>query len=182
MNVVEPSMSDEAVKSKTGKDWAEWFSVLDAAGAQDMSHKEIVAYLVEHYQVGPWWQQMVTVTYEQARGLRQKHEMPQGYQISRSKTFHLPVEVVFDAWYTEDRRAAWLPDPRITIRKVNSQKSIRATWIDGQTSLDISFYPKGPERTQVTVQHSKLSNAEQADEMKRYWSEALDRLARYLTA
>jgi hypothetical protein len=108
MNVVEPSMSDEAVKSKTGKDWAEWFSVLDAAGAQDMSHKEIVAYLVEHYQVGPWWQQMVTVTYEQARGLRQNTRCR---RVTRSALEDVspPVEVVFDAWYTEDRRAAWLP-------------------------------------------------------------------------
>ncbi|RPI21653.1 MAG: DUF4287 domain-containing protein, partial [Chloroflexota bacterium] len=57
MNVVEPTMSDEAVKAKTGKDWQTWFEILDGAGAKQMSHKEIVAFLVREYQVGSWWQQ-----------------------------------------------------------------------------------------------------------------------------
>jgi hypothetical protein len=35
-------MSDEAVKSKTGKTWKEWFAILDKAGASKMSHQEIV--------------------------------------------------------------------------------------------------------------------------------------------
>jgi hypothetical protein len=73
MSEFEPSISSEAVKAKTGKDWPEWFAILDAADAQKMSHKEIVALLAEKYQVGSWWQQMVTVTYEQGRGLRDRH-------------------------------------------------------------------------------------------------------------
>jgi len=42
-------------------------AILDKAGAKKMDHKQIVAYLSEQHQVGPWWQQMVTVGYEQAR-------------------------------------------------------------------------------------------------------------------
>ena len=63
-------MSDAAVQASTGKIWKEWFAILDKAGARKMDHKQIVAYLVKHHKVGPWWQQMVTVIYEQARGLR----------------------------------------------------------------------------------------------------------------
>ena len=37
-----------------------------------MSHQEIVRYLSTKHDVGPWWQQMVTVTYEHASGLRDK--------------------------------------------------------------------------------------------------------------
>jgi hypothetical protein len=81
-----PSMSDEAVKAKTGKNWNEWFTILDKAGAKEMSHQEIVKFLNSKHEVGPWWQQTVTVTYEQARGLREKHEKPGGYQISVSRT------------------------------------------------------------------------------------------------
>jgi hypothetical protein len=180
VNVIEPSMSGEAVKAKTGQDWAEWFAILDAAGAHSMNHKQIVAYLVEHHQVSPWWQQMVTVTYEQARGLRQKHEMPEGFQISRSKTFHLPIETVYSAWEDGDQRACWLPDPGFTVRKTTLQKTIRAIWIDGQTWLVISFYSKKSDRTQVTVQQNRLPNGEQAEEMKAYWSDALVRLERFL--
>ena len=36
-----PGIGDEAVRAKTGRDWAEWLAVLDAAGAAKMTHKEI---------------------------------------------------------------------------------------------------------------------------------------------
>lgn len=80
------AIGDTAVKARTGKTWAEWFANLDGAGATRMSHKEIVAYLGGHHQVPEWWQQMVTVTYEQGRGLREKHETPGGFQVSVTKT------------------------------------------------------------------------------------------------
>lgn len=47
-------MSDEAVQAKTGKNWAEWFELLDAAGAQMMDHKQLVAYLKEQHQLSGW--------------------------------------------------------------------------------------------------------------------------------
>jgi hypothetical protein len=80
-------ISDEAVQNATGKVWEEWFAILDSAGGEGMTHKEIVAFLAEHHQVASWWQQSVTNTYEQARGKRGKHQMPEGYQISRSPYF-----------------------------------------------------------------------------------------------
>jgi len=61
--------------------------VLDKAGAKKMTHQEIVRYLNSEHAAGQWWQQMVTVTYEQQRGLRDKHERPSGYQISVSPDY-----------------------------------------------------------------------------------------------
>jgi uncharacterized protein YndB with AHSA1/START domain len=180
MNVIEPSMSDEAVEAKTGRAWAEWFAILDAAGAQQMSHKQIVALLSEGYGVGAWWQQMVTVTYEQARGLRGKHEMPSGYQISRSKTLDAPLEKVFVAWAEESQRSRWLAEPNLTLRKATPGKNARFTWVDGQSAVEARFTPKGADRTQVSVQHDKLADAAQAEKMKAYWSEALENLERWL--
>jgi uncharacterized protein YndB with AHSA1/START domain len=180
MNSIEPPISDGAVKEKTGKSWSEWFAILDNAEAQAMSHKQIVAFLVENYQVGPWWQQMVTVTYEQARGMRQKHEMPSGYQISRSRTLAIPVERAFTAWIDETQRSSWLADPGFSIRKTSPNKSLRISWIDERTSLDVSFYPKGPMKTQITVQHNKLTSAEDGEKMKVYWAAALEKLEEFL--
>ena len=57
-------MSDEAVKAKTGKTWKQWFEILKRAGASKMSHQEIVGLLTAKHNVGPWWQQMITVSYE----------------------------------------------------------------------------------------------------------------------
>jgi Activator of Hsp90 ATPase homolog 1-like protein len=179
--VMKPSMSDEAVKAKTGKDWDEWFRILDGAGAQQMDHKQIVAYLVEHHQVEPWWRQMVTVSYEQARGLREKHETPGGFQVSRSRTLAAPVNRVYAAWEDEGQREQWLRDAGLAVRKATQDKSLRITWADGETRLDVELYPKGEQKTQVTVQHSGLKDAGQADQMKVYWADALTRLEAFLS-
>lgn len=180
MNVIEPSISDEAVRAKTGMDWGEWFAILDAAGAQNMTHKQIVVFLADNYAVGAWWQQMVTVTYEQARGLREKHEMPEGYQISRSRTLAAPLDRVYSAWADASQRARWLPEAEFTVRKATPDKGLRATWIDGESALDLRLTAKGDQKTQVTVQHYRLQSAEQGEEMKRYWSEALDKLEEFV--
>ena len=173
-------VSSEAVQAKTGKTWLEWFDILDKAGARKMDHKQIVAYLSEQHQVGPWWQQMVTVGYEQERGLREKHEMPEGYQISRSKTIAVPVGKLYKAWKDGRVRRHWLPEPGLTIRRATSDKTIRASWADGTTSLDVAFYPKGENKTQVTVQHNKLADADEAGRMKAYWAAALNGLKEML--
>ncbi len=38
-------LSSESVREATGRGWQEWLEALDAAGAADWKHKEIVAYL-----------------------------------------------------------------------------------------------------------------------------------------
>jgi uncharacterized protein YndB with AHSA1/START domain len=168
-------MSDEAVQAKTGHTWPEWFAILDAAGAQQMSHKQIVAYLHGEHAVGPWWQQMVTVAYEQERGLRDKHQMPDGYQISVNKTIAATVAATYAAWEDQTTRQRWLSDA-LTIRKATPDKSIRTVWADGVSRVDVGFAAKGDGKTQVTVQHSKLADADTAAQMKTYWAAALDRL------
>jgi uncharacterized protein YndB with AHSA1/START domain len=171
-----PRMSDEAVKAKTGKTWKEWFAILDKAGAKKMSHQEIVIYLNTKQGVGPWWQQMVTVTYEQARGLREQHQKPAGYQISVSRTVNAPLAKLFKSFANEKARNAWLDEAGLIIRKTIPAKSLRINWNDGQTNLEVSFLSKDDKKSQVVVQHSKLPDGKAAAKMKAYWAKALDRL------
>ena len=171
--------SNEAVMRATGKSWAEWLALLDAAGGREMNHKQLVAHLQAHTDVSSWWQQQVTVGYEQSRGLRAKHEMADGYQISRSRTVAAPIAAVYDAWADEATRARWLPDAAFTVRKATPPKSLRLTWEDG-TSVEVALTDKG-ERTTVTVQHNKLADAAAAERMKGYWAEALTRLGDHVT-
>jgi uncharacterized protein YndB with AHSA1/START domain len=175
-NTISPRMSDIAVKAKTGKNWKDWFSVLDKAGARKMNHQEIVKLVNEKHSVGPWWQQMVTVTYEQARGLRDKHQKPAGYQISVSRTVNAPLARLYKSFANARARASWLPETGLVVRTASTDKSMRVTWNDNKTSLEINFYPKDDERSQVVVQHSKLADAKSSAKMKTYWSKALDRL------
>ncbi len=169
-------MSDEPVKAKTGKTWKQWFAILDKAGAKKMSHQEIAKYLNTEQSVGPWWQQMVTVAYEQARGLRKPHERPDGYQISVSRTVNVPITKLYKAFANDKERNAWLAEDGLAVRKATANKSMRVTWNDVKTSLEINFYPKGDNKSQVVVQHSKLPNAKASATMKTYWTRALDRL------
>ena len=169
-------IGDAAVKSKTGKRWQQWFAILDEADAQSMSHAETVKYLNETQDVPPWWSQMVTVGYEQARGIREKHQVPSGYNIGASKTIAVPAGAVYQAWIDDKTRDCWLPGEAIRIRKATPNKSLRVTWSDGETSLDVNFYDKGGAKSQVVVQHSKLSDSSQAEQMKSYWRGALERL------
>jgi len=172
----QPRMSDEAVQAKTGKTWKEWFAILDKAGASKLSHPEIVKYLSTEQAMGPWWQQMVTVTYEQARGLRARHQKPSGYEISVSRTLNAPVAKLFKAFADEKLRDGWLAEDGLTIRKATPNKSLRMTWIDGKTSVAVSFVAKTSDKSQMVVQHGKLPNATASAKMKTYWSKALDRL------
>lgn len=171
-----PRMSDEAVKAKTGKTWKEWFTILDKAGARKMTHQEIVKLLNTKHAVGPWWQQMVAVTYEQQSGLRQKHEKPGGFEISVSRTLNVAVAKLYKSFAEEKARTQWLPESGLVVRTANANKSMRITWNDGKTVLSLNFIPKGDRKTQVAVQHLKLPDAKSAAKMKTYWGKALDRL------
>jgi uncharacterized protein YndB with AHSA1/START domain len=171
-----PRMSDDAVKAKTGKTWTEWFAIINKAGGKKMTHQEIVKFLNSEHGVGPWWQQMVTVTYEQQTGRRVEHQKPDGYEISISRTMKAPVSKLYAAFGNEKARATWLPEEGLTERTAVKNKSLRMKWNDQKTVLAISFFAKGEDKTQVVVQHSKLPNSTSATKMKKYWGEALDRL------
>lgn len=174
-----PEIGDAAVKAKTGKTWAQWFATLEKAGARGKSHKEIVALLAGKHGLGPWWQQMVTVTYERHAGKRKLHEKPGGFEISRSRTLSAPVADVFEAWGDPRRRASWLPGDPPAIRKATENRSLRMTWPDG-TNVEVMLYLKGPQKTQVAVQHGRLASARAATKQKAYWGDALSRLAQLL--
>jgi hypothetical protein len=176
---IKPRMSDEAVESKTGKNWSRWFKHLDAAGAKKMTHQQIVAHLVDKHGVRPWWTQMIAVTYEQARGLRQVHQKPEGFEISVSRTIAAPVGKAFKAWTDEKIRQQWLLQ-NLTIRKATVNKSLRISWGDGDTSLAVAFDPKGANKVQVVAQHGKIPSAKTASALKIFWSKALDRLKEVL--
>ena len=177
-----PRMSDEAVRAKTGKTWDEWFAILDKAGTIKMNHTEIATYLYDKLKVSGWWCQMVAVGYEQARGLREKHQRPTGYEISVSKTIAVSAAEAYKAWKEDKTRRRWLPESDLVIHKATPRKSMRITWTDGKKSIDVNFYPKGTTKSQVVVQHRQLNDSKEAARMKSYWAKALDKLKGTLEA
>ena len=170
------TISDKSVQENTGKVWAEWFKIIDRNGGPELSHKEIVTFLKSNYQLRPWWQQMVTVTYEQQSGRREKHQKSDGFQISKSKTFNQPLTILRDAWTRTELRRQWLPHTLENIPIRRQSKSLRMNWIDGKTTVEIQFYPKGEIKTQLTIQHSKIASLKKAEQLKKYWQQQLDKL------
>jgi hypothetical protein len=173
--------SDEAVKAKTGKVWAEWFKILDVAGAKKWPHKEIATYLYEKRKVPGWWAQMVAVGYEHERGLREKFQGCDGnFAANSSRTIVAPVAKLFTAWTDAKLRDRWLPNADIEITTATKGKSLRAKW-DGDTRLSVYFYPSGKDKGRVVVDHMKLASSKDCAKMKEFWFEALNRLERTLT-
>jgi hypothetical protein len=181
MNFAERAgMSDRVVSSKTGRTWEEWVTLLDARGARSMIHRDIARYLNEEQGVAGWWAQTVTVGYERIRGLRDIGQRRSGeYEASKSKTLRVPLSTLFRAFTVARTREKWLPGAKWTVRTTVARKSIRVTWEDG-TSVEIYFVAKGPDKSQVAIQHRKLGTRSQAARAKSYWGERLDGLAALL--
>jgi len=174
-------IGDDAVHARTGRTWQEWFDALDRAGARTMNHADIAQLLHARFKVAPWWTQMVTVGYEQYAGKRVPMQKADGFAASASKTVGVSPTAVFRAFNDSRTRAGWLEDD-FTIRKATQPKSLRITWKDGTSRLDVNIYSRGAKRSQVSLQHSRIASARAAGRMKKYWTAALTRLAEVLEA
>ena len=175
-------MSDDAVRSATGRSWPEWAAFLDAQDAAAWEHRRIAAHVHEHGgDVSGWWAQMVTVAYERFRGLRDPGQRRGGgYDVNRSRTVGVPVADLWAAFADEERRAAWLDDDELVFHHLAEPKSIRGRYPDG-TKVDVYFTSKGEEKSSVSIQHRDHPDRDAADAARAIWGERLDRLKTLLT-
>lgn len=171
-----PSIREKAVTQATGRGWSEWFALLDGAGARSWTHAAMARWLAGEHSVPAWWSQSITVEYERARGLRAVHEKAGGFAASASKTVAVSVEELTRWWTEAALRRRWLAVPGITIRKSTPGKSVRITWSDG-SSVNATFFAKGEQKSQVTIDHEKLADAVAVAKAKAEWKLALARLA-----
>jgi len=171
-------ITDGLVVELTGENLEHWFNWLDQQGAQKLSHAEIFALLSLHQplqSLGQWNQNLLTTTYEWERGLKQRGQRENGFEISVSKTVNVPISSLYRAFINEEHRKRWLKE-NIHIRKTTENKSARVTWSDNETSLSIDFYTKGETKAQIVVQHHKISQFALAEGLKKFWAEKLESL------
>lgn len=169
-------VGSDAVMRATGRAWDEWLRVLDRAGAKAMPHKDIALMLSRKFLVPDWWSQMVTVGYEQARGLRAVNQKSNGFAANSSRTVGIALGRLYDAWNDPKIRARWLLDAPVEVHRSTDGKSMRMAWTVGHSSVDVNFYRKGADKSQVQVQHGKLKSAAAVKRQKYFWGEALGRL------
>ena len=175
-------MSDAIIKEKTGCTWERWVYALDRQRAEQMSHRDIAALVKEKYKVGPWWTQTITVGYERIKGLRERGQQRNGtFEMTRSRTFNVPVTTLFGAWADARVRRRWLNGMRVKVRTATAPKSMRLDWPDGGI-VTVGFVAKGASKSTVAVGHSRLPDRETAARLKLEWSARLDALGEELSS
>lgn len=170
-------ITDTLVRELTGKPMEKWFLLLDEQGAQEMKHADIftLAGNIKGLEsLGEWNRNLLTTTYEWNRGLKQRGEKKAGFEIRVSKTIQAPAPLLYQSWTDEAFREKWLPGKKITIRKATENRSLRIIWEEDSTSVSVELYVKAAGKTQMVVQHMKITGAEQAAVRKQYWSERLE--------
>ena len=173
-------MSDEAIQAKTGCTWVRWVGVLDFHRAETLPHREIAALVSKKFKIEGWWAQAITVGYERIKGLRARGQRRDGsYEANKSRTYHVPLATLFDAWSDARVRGRWLDGEIGRVRTSTRERSMRLDGRDGSI-VAVGFWSKGPGKSAVAVQHTKLRDPPAASEVKRYWSERLDALGRVL--
>lgn len=167
---------DEGVRQATGRGWDDWFALLDAWPATGRGHTEIARWLVNEHGVGGWWAQSLTVGYERARGMRAKHQMATGFAVTVNRTVSVPIARLRAAFVDADRRRRWLPVATMRKRPGRSDSTARFDWPEPASRVVVTFIAKDETKTQVTVQHERLPDAETAQRQKAFWRQALGAL------
>jgi hypothetical protein len=168
-------MCDEKVKEHTGCDWEKWVYALDRKKAYELTHYELAKLIKEKYKTPDWWTQTVAVGYERIKGLRARGQRRDGsYSASKSRTFHVPVEALFEAWTDARTRNQWLSDKNVKIRKATRPKSIRLQQDDA--IIAVMFTKRGAAKSAVAIDEGNLPSKEAAEAVKQYWTDRFDDL------
>jgi hypothetical protein len=158
-------MSDAVVKEKTGCTWDRWVNALDRAGAETMTHRDVVDLVRKRYKTPDWWSQMVTVGYERIKGLRARGQRRDGtYEATKSRTFAVPIATLHDAFANSTKRAKWLDESGVKVRTSTAPKSIRLGFVDGSI-VAVGFTPKGDGKSMVALSLAKLPSMEAAEQV-----------------
>ncbi len=201
MNGTLPRVSDEAVQKATGKTWAEWFTLLDQAKAQEMTHKEIVAWLYKRHIESGWWSQMVTNAYEKARKNRVVGEtLGTGFQIGVQKTVDISPEQAWKLINSPEGRRIWLGEIgqselvpgeiyetaegiKGEVRVLREGEYIRITWQlpewNKPSTLQVRVIP-AKDKTAFHFHQENLAGEEEREAMRGHWQKILGELEKLI--
>jgi hypothetical protein len=167
-------ISNASVKARTGKDWPAWFELLDRAGAGKLGHTATAQLLAKKHGVPGWWAQNVTVEYERARGLRERHQGVGGYKVAVTKTISTGLATLYEATANASVRRRWFPRGTFEVSSQTPNKYFRGPW--KACRLEVGFYAKGTGKAQIALQVSRLANRADVEKTRETWKKALEKL------
>jgi hypothetical protein len=169
------SMSDAVVRARTGRDWAGWFGLLDRQEADKLAHREIAQILSRRHRLPDWWAQMVTVEYERGRGVRARHQGPDGFSVAISKTLSTRLRHLYQFTARAGERRKWFPAGAFEPSSQTKDKYFRGRWKRGRR-IDIGFYARRRGKSQIAVQVSRLASKGEVEPVRASWRAALRKL------
>ncbi len=189
-------MSDASALKRTGHDLAHWFAVLDKFGAVARGHTAAARHLNRDHGVDGWYSQGITVAYERERGgVNQRGDG--AWEVSVSKTITATPQQLARAFTNARQRRDWISeaDPQLAaavakgladkkskgwVVRPDGHGRLRYKW-DG-TIVQLYAYPKPGGKIALTVQHTKLADAEAVETYRSKWKTAFGLLAAHFTA
>ncbi|HEU4882884.1 MAG TPA: SRPBCC domain-containing protein [Longimicrobium sp.] len=189
-------ISDDAVRAATGRAPAEWEALLDARGAADLPHKQIVAQLQDLGVESGWWMQMLAVDYERRKGKRAVGQTAEtGFQIGVQRTLPISVDDAWQLLMSPEGVRAWLggaarweKGEKYTlqdgsageVRVFKPGSHLRITlhpegWPRAST-LQVRVTPSGEQKTVISFHQEHLPGAAERDTRRRFFEAALDAL------
>lgn len=166
--------SSNAVRAATGRGWTEWFELLDRAGARDMPHKDITAWLDAQGLVSGMWCQAVVTTYEQEIGRRIVGQTCDGDWTAGTRRVvrRCDSDEAFTRWCAavdgqSDFDGVAL-DGSPTVQVSEKFRYWRAKLADG-SRVDMNIYRNPRGEVSLNVSHKKLRSEQDSQRWKAYW-------------
>ena len=182
-------LSNKTAIKSTGHDLEYWFKVLDRFGKVN-GHTKAAEFLSSEHKVQAWHAQMITVTWERSRGLRQENQSCTGtFQVSVSRS--IPASPDWIAHFINDAKARkeWLKtsspalrkameeafanDKRMEMKKAGYAR-MRYKWLSSVVELRV--YGKPGLKSSIVADSSELPDADVVAVRREAFAQALDRL------
>jgi len=168
-----------AIERATGRTWADWLRIFEAAGAAELPHPEIarvaLAEMPESLENPGWWAQGVAIAFEHQIGLRVPGQSSTGdFRVGASRTLPLGRDDAIERWVELFGESEHRGHAVESVRRSRTEK--RSFWranLHGAGKLEIAAEAKGEDRTSVTVNHTGLSSPDELESWRAHWKHCL---------
>lgn len=171
------------IEAATGRGWEQWVALLEASGARELTHRQIVAIVSSELNgavdSADWWSQGITVAYEQHIGRRAPGQRNDGsYEVSVTKLIPGSKKNVFALWCEAyEHSTAFDGKPIENVR--TSVTPVRLYWrcdfADG-SRLAVAVEQRTPTKALISATHTKLSSDNDKNNWQRFWHDKLGKL------
>jgi uncharacterized protein YndB with AHSA1/START domain len=192
-------VSTESVFKATQKHWDQWLAILERAGARNWTHAEIVAFLKTKHKLRPWWQQVVSLSYQISIGRRIEGQNAKGqYSLTVTKSLYADVKKTWKLLASKEGMELWLrPMYAVAVKAGNhfetqdgyfgefrtmlKERRIRMTWQDPNwekaTVVQILLVGRPKEKSILVFTNDQIRDLKTQASLRKRWKDAVGEFA-----